>query len=159
MRTLTAVSVAHPAAFLKAMVRSDQALRSWYMALFNLPYLPELAIRRGWADKLLLRIGMGEDDLDRFHREIVDDGGLSASLGCYRAMFLGDPRDVRFRVTAPTTMVWSTGDAALGRWGAAHSEEWVDAPFELVVLENVSHWIPTQAPDALAEAIIERVVG
>lgn len=159
VRTLTAVSVAHPAAFLKAMVRSDQALRSWYMALFNLPYLPELAIRRGWADKLLLRIGMGEDDLDRFHREIVDDGGLSASLGCYRAMFLGDPRDVRFRVNAPTTMVWSTGDAALGRWGAAHSEEWVDAPFELVVLENVSHWIPTQAPDALAEAIIERVVG
>jgi hypothetical protein len=27
------------------------------------------------------------------------------------------------------------------------------------VLENVSHWIPAQAPDALAEAIIERVVG
>ncbi|PWN01262.1 alpha/beta hydrolase [Nocardioides silvaticus] len=159
VRTLTAVSVAHPASFLKAMVRSDQGLRSWYMLLFNLPYLPEALIRRGWAEPLLRRAGMDADGVDRFRSEIVEDGGLSASLGCYRAMFLGDPRDVRFRVSAPTTMVWSTGDAALARWGAEHSEEWVDAPFELVVLDGVSHWIPTEAPEALAEAILERVAG
>jgi pimeloyl-ACP methyl ester carboxylesterase len=102
---------------------------------------------------------MSREDVQRFRREIVDDGALSASIGCYRAMLLTDPRVVRFRVAAPTTMVWSTGDVALGRWGAEHSDEWVDGPFELVVLDGVSHWIPTEAPDALAESILERVRG
>lgn len=157
VRTLTAVSVAHPAAFTKAMVRSDQALRSWYMAFFNLPYLPELALRSGWTDRVLLRIGMSRDDVRRFRREIVDDGALSTSLGCYRGLLLTDPREIGFRVTAPTTMVWSTGDPALGRWAPEHSADYVDAPFELVVLDGVSHWIPTEAPDALADAILARV--
>lgn len=161
VRTLTAVSVGHPAAFLASMVRSDQFRRSWYMALFNLPFLPELLVRRRreWFDLQLIKGGMLREDVARFRREIIEDGALGASLGCYRAVPLTDPRVTRFRVSAPTTMVWSTGDVALGRWAAEHSAAWVDGPFELVVLEDVSHWIPTEAPDALAEAILERVGG
>ena len=41
VRTLTAVSVPHPAAMTKAFVSSDQLLRSYYMGLFQLPFLPE----------------------------------------------------------------------------------------------------------------------
>jgi pimeloyl-ACP methyl ester carboxylesterase len=161
VRTLTAVSVPHPAAMMKAMVKSDQLLKSYYMLLFQLPFVPELVATRraAWFDLQLRKGGMSREDVLRFRREIVDDGALSASIGCYRAMFLTDPRVVRFRVAAPTTMVWSTGDVALGRWGAEHSDEWVDGPFELVVLDGVSHWIPTEAPDALAESILERVRG
>jgi pimeloyl-ACP methyl ester carboxylesterase len=161
VRTLTAVSVGHPASFTKAMVRSDQLLRSYYMVLFTLPFLPELVATRraAWFDVQLLKGGMSRDDVERFRREIVEDGALTSSLGCYRAVPLSRLRSTRFRISAPTTVVWSTKDVALGRWAAEHSEEWVDAPFELVVLENVSHWIPAQAPAALAEAIIERVVG
>lgn len=161
VRTLTAVSVPHPAAMMKAMVKSDQLKKSYYMLLFQLPFLPELvATRRAeWFDVQLLKGGMSREDVARFRREIVEDGALSTSIGCYRAMFLTDPRVLRFRVSAPTTMVWSTKDVALGRWGAEHSGEWVDAPFELVVLEGTSHWIPTQEPDVLADAILRRVRG
>jgi pimeloyl-ACP methyl ester carboxylesterase len=161
VRTLTAVSVAHPAAYLKALVRSDQLLKSYYMLAFTVPLLPELLVRRraDWFDLQLRKGGMTRDDVARFRREIVDDGALPTSLGCYRAVPLTDPRVVRFRVAAPTTMVWSTKDVALSRWGPEHSEEWVDAPFELVVLDGVSHWIPTEAPEALAESILERVAG
>ncbi len=161
VRTLTAVSVPHPAAMMKAMVKSDQLKKSYYMLLFQLPFLPELvATRRAeWFDVQLLKGGMSRDDVARFRREIVEDGALSTSIGCYRAMFLTDPRVLRFRVSAPTTMVWSTKDVALGRWGAEHSGEWVDAPFELVVLEGTSHWIPTHEPDVLADAILRRVRG
>ena len=161
VRTLTAVSVPHPAAFAKAMVRSDQLLRSYYMLAFTLPFLPELLVRHraDWFDLQLLKGGMSKDDVARFRREIVDDGAVSSSLGCYRAVLVTDPRAVRFRVSAPTTMVWSTKDVALSRWGAEHSGEWVDAPFELVVLEGLSHWLPTGAPEALAETILERVAG
>jgi len=161
VRTLTAISVPHPAAMMKAMVRSDQLKKSYYMLLFQLPFLPELVATRraAWFDLQLLKGGMSREDVARFRREIVEDGALSTSMGCYRAMFLTDPRVIRFRVSAPTTMVWSTKDLALGRWGAEHSGEWVDGPFELVVLDGVSHWIPTQEPDVLADAILKRVRG
>lgn len=161
VRTLTAVSVPHPAAMMKAMVKSDQLKKSYYMLLFQLPFLPErLAKRRGgWFEVQLLKGGMSREDVARFRREIVEDGALSTSIGCYRAMFITDPRMLRFRVSAPTTMVWSTKDVALGRWGAEHSDEWVDGPFELVVLEGTSHWIPTHEPDVLADAILRRVAG
>ncbi|WP_246159660.1 alpha/beta fold hydrolase [Nocardioides antri] len=159
VRTLTAVSVAHPAVFMESMLRSNQLLKSWYMALFNLPVLPELLVRTlpEWFDRQLVKGGMRPEDVARFRHEIIEEGALASSLGCYRAVLLTDPRVTRFRVSAPTTMVWSTDDVALGRWGAEHSEEWVDGPFELVVLDGVSHWIPTEDPEALADAILARV--
>ena len=102
---------------------------------------------------------MTNDDVARFRERSSRTARCRPRLSCYRALLLTDPRVVRFRVSAPTTMVWSSKDVALGRWGAEHSAEWVDGPFELVVLDDVSHWIPTQAPDVLADAILDRVAG
>jgi hypothetical protein len=35
--------------------------------------------------------------------------------------------------------------------------EHVEAPYELCILEGVSHWVPTREPEALADAILARV--
>lgn len=157
--TLTAVSVPHPLVFLKAMVRSSQLLHSWYMAVFQLPLLPErlLSSRMRSADRLVAAFGMTEEDVARFREGIVEDGALQGGLNWYRAMPLEDPRLLQQRVTVPTTMVWSDGDVAVGRWGPEHTGSLVDAPFRFVALDGVSHWIPTHAPDELAEAILDRV--
>lgn len=157
--TLTAVSVPHPLVFLKAMVHSSQLLHSWYMAAFQLPLVPErlLSSRLRAADRLVASFGMTEEDVARFRAEIVEDGALTGGLNWYRAMPLEDPRLLRKPVTVPTTMVWSDGDAAVGRWGPEHTGALVEAPFRFVALEGVSHWIPTHAPDRLAEAILDRV--
>jgi pimeloyl-ACP methyl ester carboxylesterase len=157
VRTLTAVSVAHPAAFVSSFVRSGQALRSFYMGLFQLPVLPELAASSTRFATALRKGGMTEDDVGRFRREVVEDGALPYALNWYRAIPLTDPRSTRTKVRVPTTLVWSDGDVALGRWAPDHTEGWVDAPYRLVVLTGVSHWIPTQAPDELADAVLDRV--
>jgi len=161
VRSLTAVSVPHPAAFMAAMKTSRQALRSWYMGLFQLPFLPELsaAVPRGPFDQALRRGGMTDADVERFRTEIVEYGALPGALAWYRAMPLGDPRSSGQRVQVPTTMVWSDGDAAIGRDGVDRTEQWVDAPYQLVVLEGVSHWIPTHAPEALARAVLARIAS
>lgn len=156
--TLTAVSVPHPRGFQQSWTSSGQLLRSWYMFAFMVPLLPELAGRRGLLGQLLRRGGMTRADVARFQREVVDDGALPGGLGWYRAMFVSAPGSGR-AVTVPTTMVWSDGDAFIGRRAVDLCADLVRAPYELVVLEGVTHWIPTQAPDALAEAILERVVG
>jgi hypothetical protein len=53
-------------------------------------------------------------------------------------------------------MVWSTGDVALGRKGVDLTPRHVDAPYELVVLQGVSHWIPDHEPQVLVDAITRR---
>src|SRR5215208_3793425 len=63
VRTLTVLSVPHPAAMQKAFVTSDQGLRSLYMALFQLPVVPEqLLLARDGAGlrRTLIRAGLPE---------------------------------------------------------------------------------------------------
>lgn len=159
VRSWTAVSVPHPAAFARAMRTTRQGLHSWYMGLFQLPLVVEGLAR--WAggpvDRGLRRAGMRRDEVARFRAEIVEHGALPGALGWYRALPLSRGRGMGGRVRVPTTLVWSTRDAAIVRSGVDLCEQYVDAPYELVVLDGVSHWIPTQAPRALADAVLDRV--
>jgi pimeloyl-ACP methyl ester carboxylesterase len=159
VRSLTAVSVPHPAAFLRAIGTSTQVLRSWYVGLFQVPLAPELvaALPGRPFEHALRHSGMTDEDVERFRTEIVEYGALPGALGWYRAMPLGDPRPMTQRVSVPTTLVWSDGDVAVARQGAELSGQWVDAPYRFEVLEGVSHWIPTHAPEALAAAVLDRV--
>jgi pimeloyl-ACP methyl ester carboxylesterase len=159
VRTLTAVSVPHPGAFLAAMPRG-QALHSWYMAVFNVPWLPERMLSsRRTGDWFLRRGGMTPTMVADFRREIVDGGALRGGLGWYRALALSNPKLMRTHVQVPTTYVWSDGDAFLGRTGAELCERYVDGPYTFVVLEGASHWIPDERPEELAAAILDRVAA
>ncbi|WP_395659818.1 alpha/beta fold hydrolase [Nocardioides sp.] len=159
--TWTAVSVPHPAAFARALKNPSQRRRSRYMAFFNVPFVPELTARRagGRFDQSMRKAGMTADDVARFRTEIVDYGALRHALGWYRALPMSKPGSTDFHVTVPTTLVWSTRDIAISREGVDGTAEWVSAPYELVVLEGVSHWIPTQAPEELANAVLARIAG
>ncbi len=160
IRTLTTISVPHPMAYLRAAVTSTQFTKAYYIALFQLPFLPEWAASRsgGRVDTALRKGGMTAADVARYRREIVDDGALHYALMWYRAAVFADPRLFLTRkVRVPTTFVWSTKDVALDRRGAELTEPYVDAPYEFVVLDGVTHWVPTQAPEATAEAIIKRI--
>lgn len=158
VRTLTAVSVPHPAAFQKAFRTSPQVLRSWYMLLFQAPYLVELAARTrgGPFDLALAQSGMSRDEVARCRREVVESGALPGALAWYRALPFTD-RGLGRRSRVPTTFVWSDGDTAIDRRGAELTASYVDAPYAFVELNGVSHWIPTQAPEQLASAVLDRV--
>lgn len=161
VRSLTAVSVPHPAAYLEACRRSSQLRDSWYFFLFLVPFLPELMVRLRprTFETALRKGGMTRDDVSRFRREIVADGALSGGLGWYRALPFAPLAWARQKVRVPTTYVWSDGDVALGRTGAELCGGWVEADYRFVVLEGVSHWIPAQAPDQLAEAVLARIAS
>lgn len=157
LRSWTAVSVPHPAAMLRSFVTSDQLLRSWYMGLFQVPLLPERLLSSARAEATLRAGGMSPESVARYRAEIVADGALPGGLAWYRGLPFSDPRTSLADVRVPTTMVWSDGDVALGRAGADLTARHVRAPYELVVLPGVSHWVPEEAPDALADAVLARV--
>ena len=154
LASLTAVSVGHPEAFKRALRSPDQARRSWYMGLFQLPFVPERLLSGKWfAQKFLGSSGMTDEMLATYQVEIVDEGALTGGLNWYRAIpFLDEIPDV----SVPTTFVWSDGDTALRRRMADLTEEHIDGPYEFVELAGASHWIPEERPADLAEAIISR---
>lgn len=161
LRSWTAVSVPHPRAFFEGGLFSSQLLRSYYVGLFQVPAVPErLAAREGgFFDQRLRASGMTDEELLRFRREMVEDGALPGALGWYRAAPLIDPRRTGGTVAVPTTLVWSDGDVAVARAGVDRTARWCTGPYELVVLEGVSHWIPTQAPRRLADAVLARMAS
>lgn len=161
VRTLIAVSVPHPRAMAAALAdgNSGQRERSAYIQLFRQP---------GKAEDVLL-----EDDAARLRavfeplpqsaaephvRALSDPARLTAALNWYRAM-RPEQSAALPQVTVPTTYVWSNGDIAIGRAAAEHCAQHVTGPYRFVELDGISHWIPDQAPDALAAAVLERLDG
>jgi len=156
LASLTAVSVGHPEAFKRALRTPDQARRSWYMGLFQLPFVPERLLSGKWfAQWFLGTSGMTDEMLSTYQAEIVDDGALTGGLNWYRAIPFSLLEDIP-DVSVPTTLVWSDGDKALGRRMAELTQEHVVAPYEFIELAGASHWIPEERPADLAGAIISR---
>ena len=161
VRTLTALSVPHPGAMARAMVTSDQALRSSYIGLIQLPLLPERLILAGNGAALrrtLTEGGLPDDTVDSYVRRMQEPGALSPALAWYRAL-PWIARDPVGRVRVPTLHVWGTGDAYLGRAATEDTARFVAAPYRLEVLDHVSHWIPELAPDRTAELVTAHVRG
>ena len=155
-RSLTALSVPHPAAFVRAMATSRQGLKSWYMYAFQLPWLPERGISRGrWFEDRLRSSGMSPAAAARDAAMMRDRQAARAALSWYRAVMLTRPKDLRAKVSVPTLHVWSDGDVAVGPEGPVATERWVDAPYTFEVLEGVSHWIPEEVPERL-DALLAR---
>lgn len=160
VRTLTTVSVPHPQAMMKSLRTLSQLRKSWYMGFFQLPWLPERALSASFGERFLRGAGMNREAVARYRVEMVEGGALTYGLNWYRAMPLANPKGLGRRVRVPTTHVWSDGDHALGRLGANLSASYVvGAPYRLEVLGGVSHWIPDEAPERLAEIVLDRVAG
>jgi pimeloyl-ACP methyl ester carboxylesterase len=159
VRTLTAVSVPHPSAFMRSMLSSFQLLRSYYMLVFQIPWLPETVVRRypKFLERFLAGTGMSAEGIEQVQTDVVDGGAFKGGLGWYRALPFGSPNYVG-KVSVPTTYVWSTRDIALGRRGAELTERYVTGPYRLEILDG-SHWIPDEQPDRLADMIVERAKG
>jgi pimeloyl-ACP methyl ester carboxylesterase len=151
VRTLIAVSVPHPGAFLKAMVVGTQALHSYYMAIFQLPWVGERFARLG-----IPRSGMPSEALAVSRAEVLDSPALTTALNWYRALPFASPGAVSKPVTRPTTYIWSDRDVALGRKGALLTEQYVHAPYRFEIVEGATHWLPDTHPEVIAQAVIER---
>ncbi len=153
VRSLTALSVPHPGAFLRSLVTSRQGLRSWYFVLFQLPWLPEALLRRGLV-AALVRSGQSGERAERDAAGLTARGALTAALNWHRAMPLLNPRRAGEPVRRPTLFVWSDGDVFVDRAGVERTERYVRAPYRFETLRGVSHWIPEEAPRELAAVLV-----
>jgi pimeloyl-ACP methyl ester carboxylesterase len=152
--SLTILSTPHPAAFVKSLWTSRQALLSWYIALAQLPVLPELVARRTLA-KALRDSGLPREFVDHYAAALAEPGALTGALNWYRGIPFSR-RPPLGRIKVPTSYVWGRHDIALARRGVELTADYVVGPYEVVELE-AGHWLPETKPGAVTDAILARV--
>ncbi|ABS05010.1 alpha/beta fold hydrolase [Kineococcus radiotolerans] len=151
--SLTALSQAHPAAFRAAVTTSSQALRSTYVAFFQLPGVPERVLLAGGGAVLarsLRRTGLPADLAAGYARRHAQPGSLRAALNWYRAL----PRAGTVGpVEVPVTYLHGLADPFYSRAAVAGTAAQVRGPYREVALPT-GHWIPELAPRAVADAVL-----
>ncbi len=154
VRTLTAVSVPHPLAFVQALrTDADQRARSQYMRDWHDPATEEQLLADGFAHVFADAPGV---DAAPYVDRMREPGALTAALSWYRAQSLDDLQGLG-PITVPTMHVWSDGDAALGPAGARLTAAQVEGPYRFEVLHGISHWVPEQAPAELSRLLLEHL--
>ena len=158
VRTVTGVSVPHSGAFLRAMATSGQGLHSWYMGFFQLPLVPEAVLADpGRMAAVLRRAGQSPAHAERDAAALA--GHLTGPINWYRALPFASTGAATTPVQRPSLLVWSDGDDFITRAAAEGNAAFVRAPYRFEVLEGVSHWIPDEAPDRLADLVLAHVRG
>jgi len=156
VHSLTVLSTPHPAALAWSFTHSGQGLRSWYMAFFQLPRLPERLVSLDLAG-MLARSGLPPAQVERYVARMQEPGALTAALDWYRAMPASMRRAADARpVTVPTTYIWGRADFALGRVAAERTRRHVTGPYRFVELD-AGHWLPETRPTPVATVILDQV--
>lgn len=145
---LAVLNVPHPAVMRRQLASNPrQLLRSWYVLMFQLPWLPEALLRRGNFAMLARALRGGrrgtcsDADLARYRQAWAQPGALGAMLDWYRAAPRIAARPLpSVRVRVPTLLLWGARDRFLGRELAAPSAALCDDG-ALHFYERASHWL------------------
>ena len=165
-KTLTALSVPHPAA-LAAASRDDkdQQERSRYVGLFLLEGKAEQVLADDDYRRLRSMFSLGPNPnavprslVDHFARSVSRPGRLTAALNYYRANLVagGGAWETPIRVgpiTMPTSLLWGDQDPALGRSAAEATARHVEGEYRLEVLEGAGHWLQFERPAEVSLAL------
>jgi pimeloyl-ACP methyl ester carboxylesterase len=164
VRSLSVVSTPHPLALRLALFGGDpeQTKRSSAMDAFRQLEVPERLLLGPDGSGSGLRSVLEESDLaseavDIYVAALNSPGALTAALNWFRASDSDGVTQLP-PVTVPTLYVWSTGDTGFGRAAAEATAIYVTGPYEFVVLDDVSHWIPEAAPDQLGEKLLAHLL-
>lgn len=161
VRTLTSLSTPHPGAMRDAFLHSTQLLKSYYMALLQVPGLGEKLLEPGGPMFRALSRGLPPEKAEYYADRMRDRGARVGALNWYRGMARDMVRpSLRLRrISVPTLYVWGARDPALGRHAAEATAKFVSGEYEFRVLEHAGHWLPERAPDEVVDALLPHLAG
>ncbi len=166
LRALAVLNCPHGQALREVLGRSPrQALRSWYMAAFQIPWLPEKLLgargarRLGRAMRGTARRGtFSREDMTRYQEAWLQPGALTAMINWYRAGLRHPAPRSPAAIEPPTLRIWGEQDTALGT-------EFIEpicrpcADIRVERLPDASHWVQHEEPDAVNALLVEFLDG
>jgi len=163
VRKIAILNAPHAAAFRRELARNwRQWIKSHYVLLFQLPWLPERLIaasdfavlERGWKTQPVNPMAFSNDQIGEY-KQAFRVSGTSGPLNYYRAAFwhphdlLGQPQ----KVFVPTIVIWGAQDPFISESVNDHLSKWV--PDAIVkVISEASHWVQNDDPEQVNELLI-----
>ena len=171
VRRLAVVDMPHPVRLRQALLRDRAQLRaSSYIGFFQLPKVPEARLLKddgAYVGRLLATWGgPGFPDAEteaRCREAMSIPGAAHSSLEWYRWALrsLTRPSGLRFLrlmergVGVPTLQLHGALDRCLLPSTAHGSGAWVNAPYELQVLDGLGHFPHEEDPELVSAALLE----
>jgi len=163
VRAAVAMSVPHPAAFIRALATPAQLARSWYMLAFQLPGAPGFAAAGEFAliDRLWRAWSPGYQLPAALRREL--HATLSASwpapLLYYRAMTRPlrpalERLRRRDRIAVPTLYLHGAADGCIDADAGAGAERFFGRDYRRDVIPGAGHFLAAEAPAAVAARVV-----
>jgi pimeloyl-ACP methyl ester carboxylesterase len=169
---LIILNMPHPACFHRALGRWRQMRKSWYIAAFQIPLLPDWLLRadNGWLVERMLRSSARSRDtfppetMAIYRAQAARPGAATAMLAWYRAAIRGGwdrlLEGTDAIIDVPTLIIWGEDDIALDRITLDGTERYV-SDLTIRFLPGISHWVQQEAPvavnDMIAHFLAEKV--
>ena len=153
LKKLAVLNCPHPKVWLEAQ-RSDPKQRraSWYVAAFQIPFLPEAMMRAGNFRALVTAIRqstapVSDEELTRYRACWSQPGELTATINWYRAAARHSFEPIApASITPPIQIIWGQQDPyVLPSLAEASKALCRDA--RLTLLPEATHWVAHDAPD------------
>lgn len=159
LASFTSLATPHLRALLRSLASSAQSVRSSYVLLNQLPWLPEAAVTSAAGGRCFARTlvatGLSPERAEQYLR-LLRSGAAGPALNWYRALPFNRPRRLT-RVSVPTLYVYGTSDFALGRRAAELTGRYVAGPYRFETLDGASHWIPEEHAEAVVPILLEHL--
>ena len=165
LEQLVVMDAPHPDLWAKqALKHPTQALRSTYVALFQLPWLPEAMLgSRDFAGlRTMMQASARKDtfkpgEVEQYTRAWAHPGSLTAMLNYYRALRerkAGRPG----RIAPPTLVLWGERDSFLERHVADAALDLCDKG-RLSVITGATHWLHLEEAERVNAEIVSFLGG
>ena len=160
---LIVLNIPHPAKFAEGIRTPQQLMRSSYMFLFQLPWLPELliqssdyqAIETALKGMAVNKSAFSKEDLSAYKDAAAKRGAMTAMLNYYRNIFAqGMLRQDWGILQVPTLMIWGEKDTALGKELTYGTQAYV-RDFQIKYIPDASHWVQQEQPETVNQYIRE----
>jgi pimeloyl-ACP methyl ester carboxylesterase len=162
---LIVCNLPHPLTALRAQQTFffRQWIKSWYIAYFQLPRLPEWALSARNYELLMRTLRKSVPNLSPQDEALYRDawsqpGTLHAMLGYYRSLLRSRGLFARLQqaapLTMPATLIWGAPDFALDIKLAEWSVDYV-AHLKLSVIPHSNHFVQQRHPAEVTRLILE----
>ncbi len=160
---LVILNAPHMGVYAQKVWRTSQLLRSAYIGLFRLPYLPEwalsfgnfFAVRQTFRLLAVRRDAFGDDEIDAYVRGLSHPGALTAALDYYRANIgadgLAGARSAR--TDAPVSIIWGERDPALGSFLLEGTQRYAPR-LRIHRIRHAGHWVHRDAPEVVNRLLL-----
>ncbi|MCH7951575.1 alpha/beta hydrolase [Patescibacteria group bacterium] len=164
---LVILNVPHPKVMARTLRTSwRQQLRSWYIAFFQTPWLPEallwagdFAVMKSALQRSGLRHTFSAEELAVYQQAWAQPGALTGMLNWYRAAARHPARiSLKRKIQVPTLMIWGARDVALG-WEMAQPSIEMCEDGRLVTFETAGHWVQHEQAAQVNRLLLDFLSG